>query len=234
MDFSLKYSKYIISGAALVLAILGLVMFSVGLSWLISIANCGILVESIIRNASLTLITGAIIVVSSWVGLTAIRRKNLALLVLYGAVLMSITALELSVGIYDFLDKHKVDEQVPKYATKIDRNIHLAFNKNDSDAKMCLKNLQTKLKCCGAHGPSDYALHKVKQIPESCYERAESKTDPYPHGCAQLIADLHKYDLKFSASFSVIAAIFAGVGTVFVFLLSKKKLQQLEVRVYDE
>ncbi|XP_044268196.1 uncharacterized protein LOC123013612 isoform X2 [Tribolium madens] len=218
MDFSLKYSKYIISGAALVLAILGLVMFSVGLSWLISIANCGILVESIIRNASLTLITGAIIVVSSW----------------YGAVLMSITALELSVGIYDFLDKHKVDEQVPKYATKIDRNIHLAFNKNDSDAKMCLKNLQTKLKCCGAHGPSDYALHKVKQIPESCYERAESKTDPYPHGCAQLIADLHKYDLKFSASFSVIAAIFAGVGTVFVFLLSKKKLQQLEVRVYDE
>ncbi|EFA10284.1 Leukocyte surface antigen CD53-like Protein [Tribolium castaneum] len=226
-----KRSNYVICGSALILAVLGLVMFSVGLNWLISIANCGILAESITKNASLTLVTGAIIIVSSYAGWTAIKRKNLALLILYGAVLMSLTVLELSIAIYDFLDTSKLGEQVPKFATKIDETIHLAFNKNDSDATNCLNNLQSKVRCCGAHGPSDYALHKIAKIPESCYDK---NSKPYMKGCATELAHLLRYDLKCSASFGVIAAIFGGVGTVFVFLVSRRKLQELQVRVFDE
>ncbi|KAH7640966.1 23 kDa integral membrane protein [Dermatophagoides farinae] len=193
----------------LVFLVLGCVVIYVGYNLVdINIQAPGAFTLADINFKSISwvvLATGVIIVLIAAFGFFGSCCESSAMLNLYGFLLIALIAAQIYVVVRSIKSNDNIEE-------KIRTGILDAINKmnNNTKTKLVLQEIQSKLKCCGWNGVSDYK----KEILASCCDQWKDGDDPgklcdgssYEDGCKSKFEFLTKY-LGSSTAIGIVAIL---------------------------
>lgn len=244
--------KYLFFAFNLVFWILGIVVFAIGIysrvendSWKQLVIDSTTFSEA----ANLLIASGVIVAVIGFFGCCGAIKKCQWMLIGYSALILLIFILQLSAGIYAYTKKDTIQKTL---GDKINKVVLNSFGKKDTKLNVQLTKainwLQNNVKCCGSHGPKDWAnsewakLEKASKklgdpmlVPDSCCVvnkmacGASKKTLAslisgnviHKEGCLKKGKEFAKSNIYLVGGVGVAIAIIQLLGVVFALCLCK-------------
>lgn len=161
-----------------------------------TLVPCGILVG-----------IGVLIFITALCGCCGTCRDNKCCISTFFALLLIVFALEVTAGVMGYVYKNKAKEFVNDGF--IDAIKHYG---QDSSLDKAVDDLQSKLKCCGSHGPSDWIKYSQHHLPpHSCLSDHHF---PYTEGCLDKITDDVKKNLSYILGTAIGVAVLQLLGMI--------------------
>ncbi|KAG5898094.1 hypothetical protein JTB14_027451 [Gonioctena quinquepunctata] len=225
--------KYLVFLANLLFALAGLALVIIGILVKFNVGEASnILPKDFGLAPILSIIIGAIVFITAFLGCCGAVRESTCMLTTYAIVLLTIFILQVAVGVYAFLqikDKASFDQTIHD---NVQRTFNNMYNNHESNETMQVT--QRFLQCCGVTGASDYASIG-KPIPNSCCKNTQvecNAVSAYDIGCSeQLRNTLEKYS-KIIGFVAIGIAVVEIIGAVFGLCLASSIRNSYRRHIY--
>lgn len=225
-----KIVQYVFFAFNLLIWILGIVVLGVGI-WSHAEANTWkslINLDTIASASNLLIAAGIIVAVLGFLGCWGAVKKVRVLLIVYSVLVFLIFILEIAAGAYAYNKRGVVEKKVQDAVKK---GINDNYGKPDKASLVVTKAIdlfQSKIKCCGIQGPSDYkgsywATHNNTDhatVPMSCCKHqvkdcnmgSVNSTSIYHVGCLKQGKVWAESNMMYLVNIGVVIAIVELVG----------------------
>jgi len=163
------------------------------------------------------IIIGAIIFIVGFLGCCGAWKENYCMITTFAVILAIIFILEIAAGAVAYVYRGKIK-------TYVENGVDNALKKyNDTKFSHAMNTVQSKLKCCGSNGPSDYPKG---HIPKSCHYNT---TAYYETGCVSALENYLKEHLAYVGGVGIGIAFIQLIGILFACCLMRSIKKEYEV-----
>jgi len=224
----------------LVFFILGCTIFGIGVysrvqndSWKDVLES-----ETYYTTANLFIASGVLMAMIGFLGCCGAWRRVQWMLFLYAALIILIFALEIAAGIYAYVKKDDVEEDL---TSGLKKGVRKTYGKEDMASKNVIKAIdwfQQTIQCCGAEGPKDWkkavwyksaANPKKSVVPASCCKNGKKdcvikdvdSKDIFSKGCVAKGKEFAKKNIVLIGGVGIGIAVIEIFGVCFALCLRK-------------
>lgn len=191
-------------------------------------------VSKYVTAGNLMIAVGVIIVIVAFLGCCGAVMENSCMLLVFFILLLIIFILELAVGIFAYVKRGDIEEQLQK---DFQDAIQTKYSPTDDKTavNVAIDKFQKEFECCGYNDFKDWrksAYHTAnKELPKSCCTKAalDANTCPtkdsslidvyYKKGCFKEVIDFFKDNIYVVGSACIAFAVIQILGLVFSMLL---------------
>lgn len=224
--------KYLVFIANLVFALAGLTLLIFGLLYNYEINLKG-LPSDIEYAPTFSIIVGAAIFITAFMGCCGAVRESTCMLTTYSIILLSIFIIQVAIGVYAFLQVKDTGD----FKNQVDNYLESTFkwyNKNNEGTE-ATNLIQSRLKCCGIHNSNYWQ----GQLPESCCDSsasvrcAPSSPSFHDQGCSVAVYNFLKDTSKTIGFVALGVAAFEIIGAIFGLCLTSSIRNSYRRNIYS-
>eukprot|EP00794_Sanderia_malayensis_P018041 gene18041-19848_t len=192
----------------------------------------------VITAANIMIAAGCFVMLIGFVGCCGAWKESKWLLVIYFILLLFIFILEIAAGIYSYVKKDKVIEDVKKNINKAVQTSYGGTTKAEKAFTDAIDAIQKKLKCCGSITADDWKTSAwynkqtgVKAaVPKTCCKNpditgcnsnATYAATAYSKGCVDAMKDYLKKHVAILGGIGVGIAFIQLIGMIFAICLCR-------------
>ncbi|KAJ8968170.1 hypothetical protein NQ314_002427 [Rhamnusium bicolor] len=211
----------------------GLALVVVGIMYKLNIKEVtGILPGDFGLAPILSIIIGAIVFVTAFLGCCGAVKESTCMLTTYAIILLTIFIIQVAIGVYVFLQIKNTND----FRAKIRQNVQTTFDQRfkNAEANETMQVTQKYLQCCGVDGPEDYG---GSPIPLSCCQNSERQcpslnNDVFHEGCAVKLFNVLQNSSQVIGGVAIGIAAIEIIGAIFGLCLASSIRNHYRRHIY--
>ncbi|CAG9858845.1 unnamed protein product [Phyllotreta striolata] len=236
MGFATGVVKYLVFLSNLLFALAGLALIIIGILVKFNVSEATKILPSDFGLAPLlSIIIGAIVFVTAFLGCCGAVKESTCMLTTYAIILLTIFILQVAIGVYAFLqirDKTSFNQAIEDNVQKT----FDAMNKSP-EANETMQITQKWLQCCGVFGKSDYEDRSQKLPPSCCHnvdapQCPSTNNDVNNEGCAPKLQQELEKSSKIIGGVAIGIAVVEIVGAIFGLCLASSIRNSYRRHIY--
>ncbi|CAH1105273.1 unnamed protein product [Psylliodes chrysocephalus] len=227
--------KYLVFLANLLFALAGLALIIIGILIKFNVSEVTKILPTDFGLAPiLSIIIGAIVFVTAFLGCCGAVKESTCMLTTYAIILLTIFILQVAIGVYAFLQIR----DKPAFNKAIEENVRKTFDnmRQSHEANETMQITQRWLKCCGVFGPYDYE-DRSEKVPVSCCQNINvqcpsTNNEVHTEGCAPKLQQELEKSSKVIGGVAIGIAVIEIVGAIFGLCLASSIRNSYRRHIY--